>query len=116
MGRHPNVNSILPYDFDSSSQEGSLSDAQLAFVEERRSTRIDRAIPLMVHGADWSRAPYQERVSTMTINCHGFKYRTKYQLLRGDVVFLELHQPHNTASVTSTRARVKWLHPLTIGD
>jgi hypothetical protein len=110
------LHSILPYDFDSSSQEGSLSDAQLAFVEERRSTRIDRAIPLMVHGADWSRAPYQERVSTMTINCHGFKYRTKYQLLRGDVVFLELHQPHNTASVTSTRARVKWLHPLTIGD
>jgi C4-type Zn-finger protein len=93
-----------------------LSDAQLAFVEERRSTRIDRAIPLMVHGADLTRAPYQERVSTLTINCHGCKYRTKYQLLRGDVVFLEVHQPHNGSAVTSTRARVKWLHPLTIGD
>ncbi len=93
-----------------------MSHAELAYVEERRSTRIDRSIPLMVHGADFSRTPYQEQVSTLTISSHGCKYQTRHQVLRGDVVVLEVNQSDNFASLVSSRARVKWLQPLATGD
>ena len=92
-----------------------MSDAQLAYVEERRSTRIDRSIPLLIHGADLSRMPYQEQVSTLTVSYHGCKYRTRHQVVRGDVVVLEVNHPNDVSSLASSRARVKWLHALTNG-
>jgi hypothetical protein len=92
-----------------------VADTQLAYVKERRSTRIDRSIPLMIHGADLSRLPYQEQVSTLTISYHGCKYRTRHQVVRGDVVVLEVNHPNEGSSRTSSRARVKWLHALTNG-
>ena len=58
-----------------------MSNAQLAFIEQRRSTRIDRAIPITVYGANLSQEPYQELVSTLTVSYHGCRYRTKYELV-----------------------------------
>ena len=93
-----------------------MSNAQLAFIEQRRSTRIDRAIPITVYGANLSQEPYQELVSTLTVSYHGCRYRTKYELVRGDVVYLEVNQPETGASAGTSRARVKWLHPLATGE
>ena len=84
-------------------------NTQLAYVDVRRSTRIDHAVSLMVHGFDLARSPYQERVSTVAVNYHGCRYRTKHEMLRGDVVFLVINQPDEDHTVFSTRARVKWL-------
>ena len=75
-----------------------MSNAQLAFIEQRRSTRIDRAIPITVYGANLLQEPYQELVSTLTVSYHGCRYRTKYELVRGDVVYLEVNQPETGAS------------------
>jgi hypothetical protein len=86
-----------------------VMNTQLAYVDVRRSTRIDHAVSLMVHGFDLARSPYQERVSTVAVNYHGCRYRTKHEMLRGDVVFLVINQPDEDHTVFSTRARVKWL-------
>lgn len=86
-----------------------MSNTQLAYVDERRSTRIDHSVSLMIHGFDLSRSPYQEHVSTVAINYHGCRYRTRHEMLRGDVVFLVVNQPDEEHTVFSTRARVKWL-------
>ena len=93
-----------------------MSNAQLAFIEQRRSTRLNRAIPITVHGANLSQEPYQELVSTLAVSYHGCRYRTKYELVRGDVVYLEVNQPETGASAGTSRARVKWLHPLATGE
>jgi hypothetical protein len=90
----------------------SVSSYQTAYLHKRRSTRIDRALPLAVQGVGALREPYQEQVSTLTISCHGCTYQTKHEVLQGEIVFLELKPPKDGSSGSSSRARVKWVHRL----
>jgi hypothetical protein len=99
-----------------SPQEGPVSSRQLAHAQKRRSTRIDQSIPLTVQGADAFRAPYLERVSTLSVNCHGCKYQSKYDVLQGDVVFLEVNRPDENHTTCSCRARVKCVQRLMTKD
>jgi hypothetical protein len=107
---------LIPPDELIEPTEVSLSNAQLAFIEQRRSTRIDRAIPITVHGANLSQEPYQELVSTLAVSYHGCRYRTRYELVPGDVVYLEVNQPDAGASAATSRARVRWLNALATGE
>jgi hypothetical protein len=89
--------------------------SQLAHVQKRRSTRIDQAILLTVRGMDAFRAPYIETVPTLTLSCHGCRYRSKHEVILGDIVQLELRESARGSLPVSTQARVKWLTPITIG-
>jgi phage terminase small subunit len=75
----------------------------------RRSTRRDEAVLVTVSGVDARRGPYSEKVSTLTISCHGCKYPSKYQVLPDALVTLELHPESNGSAKISTRGRVKWI-------
>src|SRR5580693_6027025 len=75
----------------------------------RRSTRRDEAVLVTVSGVDARREPYSEKVSTLTISCHGCKYPSKYQVLPDALVTLELHPETNGSAKISTRGRVKWI-------
>jgi hypothetical protein len=88
----------------------SVSSYQTAYLHKRRSTRIDRALPLAVQGVGALREPYQEQVSTLSISCHGCTYQTKHEVLQGEIVFLEVKPPKDGTSGSSSRARVKWVH------
>ena len=68
-----------------------------------------------VQGSDAFRAPYLERVSTLTVSCHGCRYQSKHDVLQGDVVFLELESP-NSRSKHPSRGRVKQVKRLVSGD
>jgi hypothetical protein len=88
-----------------------VSNSSLAVTSgrgHRRSTRLDRAIPLIVAGVDSFRGPYQEEVSTVTVSCHGCKYESKYEVLPDQSVLLELNGKVSGAKPISTRGRVKW--------
>ncbi len=74
----------------------------------RRSTRVDRAVPLTVAGVDSHRGPYSEEVSTMTVSAHGCKYPSKYEVLTDSLVLLELRNGKKDAQPVSARGRVKW--------
>lgn len=76
---------------------------------KRRSTRLARAVPLTVMGVDARRAPYREQVSTSTISCHGCRYESKYEVLEGDLVIVEINRPEQREPSCSVRARVKWV-------
>jgi hypothetical protein len=93
-----------------------MSVQNLAHAKKRRSTRIDHAIPVTVGGADAFRAPYLEHVSTVTISCHGCRYQSKYDVLPGDVVFLELNKPDQERATCTTRARVKCIERMVNKD
>jgi len=75
----------------------------------RRSTRRDEAVLVTVSGVDARRGPYTEKVSTLTISCHGCKYPSKYQVLPDAMVTLELHPEKENSTKITTRGRVKWI-------
>lgn len=74
----------------------------------RRSTRVDRAIPMKVSGVDAWRGPYTEQVSTLTVSAHGCKYQSAHQVLNDSVVILEFNGDRDKAT-RSARGRVKYV-------
>jgi hypothetical protein len=89
-----------------------VSTNQVAYAQKRRSSRIEKAIPLAVQGVDSSRAPFQEEVATVTISCHGCSCQLKHEVLPGAMVVLDMRQSANGYSEFPTRARVKWIQKL----
>jgi hypothetical protein len=94
------------------SLEDSVSSRQIAYAQKRRSTRIDRSVPVAVQGLGAFREPYQEQVSTLSISCHGCAYQSKYEVIQGEVVYLDVKSPNDGSSHGSSRARVKWVQNL----
>ncbi len=78
-------------------------------AENRRSSRIVRALPLSVTGADALGHPFVERTSTVIVNCHGCRYQSKHYVLKD--MWLTLDVPHTDAARASrhVRARVMWI-------
>jgi hypothetical protein len=89
-----------------------VSSRPLAYIQKRRSTRIYSSIPLAIQGSDAFRAPYLEHVYTLTVNCHGCRYRSKYEVIQGDIVYLELKRPSEGRATYSCQAQVKWVQRL----
>lgn len=86
-------------------------------AQKRRSTRIVQAVPLTVTGVDALGRPFQERTSTLIINCHGCRYQSKHYVLKNMWVTLEV--PHNEAGheARSVRGRVTWIQrPRTVRE
>ena len=85
------------------------SAAGNSYRAARRSTRRDQSIQVTVSGVDSRRGPYIEKVSTLTISCHGCKYPSKYQVLPDAWVTVELTSEKSDAPKVSARGRVKWV-------
>ena len=95
--------------------EESVETSPFASEERRRSTRIERTILLTVRGIDTSRSPYVERVPTLILSCHGCCYRSKHEVILGNLVLLEINGP-NQGALDSTQARIKWLRETKPGE
>lgn len=89
-----------------------MSSNPVAYAQKRRSSRIERAIPLAVQGVDASHAPFQEEVTTVAISCHGCSYQLQHEVLPGAMVILDLGQRAHGHSQWPARARVKWIQKL----
>jgi hypothetical protein len=86
-------------------------------TQKRRSTRIVQAVPLTVTGVDALGRPFQERTSTLIINCHGARYQSKHYVLKNMWVTLEV--PHNEPGheARTVRGRVTWIQrPRTVRE
>lgn len=88
-----------------------MSTNLVAYPQKRRTSRIEKAIPLAVQGVDVSRSPFREEVTTVAISCHGCSYQMKHEVLPGSLVVLEIGQ-RASGSESPTRARVKWVERL----
>ena len=109
-------------------RNASLSGGPGAFVadsnlhpesepQKRRSMRIVQAVPLTVTGVDALGRPFQERTSSLIINCHGCRYQSKHYVLKNMWVTFEV--PHNESGrdPRSVRARVTWIQrPRTVRE
>jgi len=70
-----------------------------------------------VTGVDALGRPFQERTSTLIINCHGCRYQSKHYILKNMWVTFEV--PHNEAGrePRTVRARVSWIQrPRTVRE
>jgi hypothetical protein len=86
-------------------------------TQKRRTTRIVQAVPLTVTGVDALGRPFQERTSTLIINCHGARYQSKHYVLKNMWITLEV--PHNEAGrePRMVRGRVTWIQrPRTVRE
>jgi hypothetical protein len=80
-----------------------------AELRKRRSTRIVQAVPLMVGGVDALGRPFNERTSTLIINCHGCRYQSKHYVLKNMWVTLEVPHPETGQPPRAVRGRVAWI-------
>jgi len=85
--------------------------------QKRRSTRIVQAVPLTVSGVDALGRPFQERTSTVVINCHGCRYQSKHYVLKNMWVTLEVPHPEADREPRSVRAKIVWIQrPRTVRE
>ncbi len=86
-------------------------------ASKRRSTRIVQAVPLTVIGVDALGRPFQERTSTLIINCHGCRYQSKHYVLKNMWVTLEVPHPEPGHPARTVRGRVMWIQrPRTVRE
>jgi hypothetical protein len=78
-------------------------------LRKRRSTRIVQAVPLTVTGVDALGRSFQERTSTLIINCHGCRYQSKHYVLKNMWVTLEVPHPDTGREPRAARGRVTWI-------
>ena len=76
---------------------------------KRRSTRIVQAVPITVTGMDALGQPFRERTSTLTINCHGFKYQSKHYVLKGSSLEVEALHPEAGKPARKVRGQVNFV-------
>ena len=88
------------------------SPHQLSHAHKRRSTRLDQSVPVAVQGIGAYREPYQDQVLTLSISCHGCTYHSKYEVIQGELVYLDVRSAHDGSALGSSRARVKWVQNL----
>ena len=93
-----------------------MSSHPFAHAPHRRSKRIEKAVPIVVHGVGAMREPYQEQVSTVSISCHGCSYQSKHEVLQGETVYLDIQPSKDGAAICSTRAQVKWVQKLQVKE
>src|SRR5580693_8000165 len=75
----------------------------------RRSSRINKSVPITVMGVDSYRGPYREDVSTVAVSCHGCRYESKHDVLTNSWVMLELPDREKDGETLSARGLVKWV-------
>jgi hypothetical protein len=95
--------------------ESNLNPEEI--VKKRRTKRIIQAVPLMVTGVDALGRPFQERTSTVTINCQGCRYQSKHYVLKNMWVTLEIPHKEPGHPTRTVRGRVTWIQrPRTVRE
>jgi len=83
----------------------------LSGLEGRRSTRIERTVPLVVLGQTKTGLSFQEKTSTVSFNLHGCRYPSRHEYPLGASVGLRVLQPDGETISPVIRAFVKSVHP-----
>jgi hypothetical protein len=85
--------------------------ARFSGIEGRRSTRIDRTVPLIVMGQTKLGLSFQERTSAVSVNLHGCRYPSRHDYSVGSWVGLQVLESNGETTSTIMRAQVRSIHP-----
>lgn len=87
------------------------SAARFSGIEARRSTRIDRTVPLVVVGQTKLGLSFQERTSAVSLNLHGCRYPSRHDYAVGSWIGLQVLEPNGESTTPVMRAQVRSIHP-----
>jgi hypothetical protein len=79
--------------------------------EARRSTRIERSVPLIVFGQNRMGEPFVERTVSTSVNLHGCRYPSRHDYGVGSWITLQVVGMNVEPKPASVRARVRSVHP-----
>ena len=66
------------------------TSGNIVTAESRRSTRIEKSLPLIVLGRNRMGEPFMERTVSVTLNMHGCRYPSRHDYAVGTWVTLQL--------------------------
>src|SRR5713226_4905273 len=99
------------------SMGGDVSQSSLASTpgnvvgeEARRSTRIERSVPLIVFGQNRMGEPFEERTVSTSLNLHGCRYPSRHDYGVGSWVTLQVVGLNVEPKPPAVRARVRSVH------
>jgi hypothetical protein len=97
FARRPRVN-IIP-----------TADTAFGFSgpEGRRSTRIERPVPLLISGHDGLGQEFLERTSAVSLNLHGCRYPSRHDTHVGEWITLQIGEAPLGEIVTTVKAQVR---------
>src|SRR6266566_2840704 len=78
--------------------------------ESRRSTRLDRCVPLIVFGEGRVGEPFVERTVSTSVNLHGCRYPSRHDYVVGTWVTLQVVGLNVEPKPPAVRARVCSIH------
>src|SRR5260370_14621840 len=78
-------------------------------LRKRRSTRIVKAVTLVVTSVDALGRPFVERTSSVIINGPGCRYQSKHYVLKNMWVTMEIPRPETGQPPRNVRGRVAWI-------
>jgi hypothetical protein len=110
-------NTVKPNDLRNS--VGSVSQSPLVSTpgnflaaESRRSTRLEKSVPLIVLGRNQMGEPFMERTVSVSLNMHGCRYPSRHDYGVGTWVTLQLVGLISSEEKPATvRAMVRSVHP-----
>jgi hypothetical protein len=79
--------------------------------ESRRSTRLDRSVPLIVFGQSRVGEPFVERTVSTSVNLHGCRYPSRHDYVVGTWVTLQVVGLNVEPKPPGVRAKVCSMHP-----
>ena len=83
-----------------------------AAAGSRRSTRIEKSVPLIVLGQNQMGLPFMERTVSVCLNMHGCRYPSRHDYSVGTWVTLQVVELMNSKEKPATvRAMVRSVHP-----
>jgi len=80
---------------------------RLAYLPDRRSTRVEESIAITISGFDSSHNPYHEKVATLSVSCHGCRYLSGNRVGVGDMTILEPVALGGGAAESPALARIR---------
>jgi hypothetical protein len=85
------------------------ADSTFGFTgpEGRRSTRIERPVPLLITGHDGMGQEFLERTSAVSLNLHGCRYPSRHDTHVGSWITLQIGDSAIDEIVTTVRAQVR---------
>ena len=92
--------------------QSSLARTPDNFVREeaRRSTRIERSVPLIVFGQNRTGEPFVERTVSTSVNLHGCRYPSRHEYGVGTWVTLQVVGLSVEPKPAAVRAQVRSVH------
>jgi hypothetical protein len=79
-------------------------------IDARRSTRLERVIPLIIMGKDKLGELSQETTSSVSLNLHGCRFPSRHDYPVETWVNLQVTEPNGEAKSPLVRAKVRSIH------